>query len=67
MESDQNSDVAKLAFLSAAVAAAGLYDLATSSAAPSIAGAILQYILMACMLIGLLGLAGWVIKCRSKA
>jgi hypothetical protein len=67
MESDQNSDGAKLAFLSAAVAAAGLFDLATSSAPPSLAGSVLEYILIACMLVGLLGLAGWVIKYRLRA
>jgi hypothetical protein len=59
----RNNDWGKLALLSAAVAAGGLYDTITSTAAPSHGATILQFILLACMLIGLVG---WVMKYRSQ-
>lgn len=50
---DRNSG--RLALVSAAVAAWLIYDMATASEAPSRALATLQYALLACALIGLVG------------
>ena len=52
----------KLAIMNAAVAAWLIYDMATASEAPRQAVAILQYFLLAC---ATLGLVGSVAKCLS--
>ena len=63
MNDGQNNDWGKLALLSAAVAAGGLFDMATSNAAPGPVVRILQGILLACVLVGLVG---WVMTYRSQ-
>ena len=54
----------KLALVSAAVAAGGLYDIATSTAAPDPTTAALRWILLACLLVGLVG---WFVEQRSQS
>jgi hypothetical protein len=58
-----NSSNGKLALVSAAVAAGGLYDVATSTAAPGPTTELLRWILVACLLVGLVG---WFVEFRSQ-
>jgi hypothetical protein len=54
----------KLALVSAAVAAGGLYDLATSTVAPGPTTEFLRWILLGCLLVGLVG---WLVEYRSQS
>ena len=62
MDEDKGSN-GKLALVSAAVAAGGLYDISTSAAAPGPTTAVLRWILLACLLVGLVG---WFVEYRSQ-
>jgi hypothetical protein len=58
------SNNGRLALISALVAAGGLYDIATSTAAPGATTEFLRWILLACLLVGLVG---WLVEYRSQS
>ena len=64
MASGSTSKWGKWALINAAVAAWVVYDMTTATEVPRQAVMILQYVLLACALIGL---AGSVAKCLSEA
>jgi hypothetical protein len=61
---DEGKSNGRLALVSAAVAAGGLFDIATSTAAPGPTTELLRWILIACLLVGLVG---WLAEYRSQS